>query len=196
MWRVSAWKGLGVRCQASVFQTQLLNQRRIVWVWGAHRRKEWKRDFQSGAPDVPSGCFRACKNTVWLLNGNVQIAVTLIEREETTWTRGQGFTVMTRGLKVWAERVWFPYTLPLLAFPLSGLGNPGRKQEAPLTKMWYGGVLGGLWFQGAGSTLQASLRVVYHTPTATCSLPITQLWHKFVHFLKSRLLLFFLVQGF
>lgn len=36
--------------------------------------------------------FRACKNTVRLLNGNLQIAVTLIEREEAKWTRGQGFT--------------------------------------------------------------------------------------------------------
>lgn len=51
--------------------------------------------------------FRACKNTFRPLNGNIQITVTLIEREETKWTRGQDFTVMTSGLGVWAEMVWF-----------------------------------------------------------------------------------------
>lgn len=70
-----------------------------MWVWGADRRKEWKRDFWSGALLFPQG-VRACKNTVRLLNGNLHIAVTLTEGEEARWTRGQGFTVMTRCLEV------------------------------------------------------------------------------------------------
>lgn len=65
----------------------------------------WKKEgVEKRLPAWGSCCghrgFRACKNTFRPLNGNMQIAVTLIEREETKGTRGQDFTVMTSGLGV------------------------------------------------------------------------------------------------
>lgn len=46
-----------------------------------------------------------------------------------------GLYSLTSGLRVSAEMVWIFFFPPLFPFPLRGFGNPGRKEEALLTKL-------------------------------------------------------------
>lgn len=84
---------------------------------------------------------------------------------------------MTSGLGLPAEMVWiFFFSFQLLPFPLTGLGDPGRKEEGPLTKLRCD--VHGPWvdwnFRGEESP-QAFFKLVYNNLTTTSSLPITQL---------------------